>query len=82
MYLNTGNSIREPQDCTGNEPIPNIHIGGSGQDTKNYNYMLFGLNILIMYLGHHPGTEIEGDDTITIPESITKNTNQASIIKL
>ena len=28
-------NIREPPDCTGNEPTPDIHIGGSGQDIKN-----------------------------------------------
>ena len=30
-----GKNIREPPDCTGNEPTLDIHIGGSGQDIKN-----------------------------------------------
>ena len=36
--------IREPPDHTGNEPTPDIPIGGSGQDIKkeqNGKYMPF-----------------------------------------
>ena len=34
LHVGAGKIIREPPDCTGNEPTPNIPIRGSGQDIK------------------------------------------------
>ena len=35
LYIKSWIIIREPPDQTGNEPPPDILIGGSGQDIKN-----------------------------------------------
>ena len=35
LHLKSWKIIREPPDCTGNEPTPNIPLRGSGQDIKN-----------------------------------------------
>ena len=35
LHLKSWKNIREPPDHTGNEPTPDIPIGGSGQDIQN-----------------------------------------------
>ena len=40
--------IRKPPDHTGNEPTPDIHIGGSEQHLQSDKYMQFVINIVIM----------------------------------
>ena len=54
--------IREPLDCTGNEPTPDIPIGGSGQDIKKNKMEIHAIceNMLIMKHVPHLSTEKEG----------------------
>ena len=67
----TGNSIRKPPDCTGNDPTPDLLIGHSGQDIniQNDKHMSSEMNMLIMYHVQHLSTV-----------STSKITSQASPI--
>ena len=46
--LKSYKNIREPPDCIGNEPTPDIPQGGSGQDQIIDKYMPFVINMLLM----------------------------------
>ena len=62
LHLKSWKIIREPPDHIGNEPTPDIPIGGSGQDIKiqNDKYMPFVRNMLIVKHVYHLSTEMEG----------------------
>ena len=64
LHLGTGKNIREPPDCTGNEPTPDIPIGGFGQDIKK-KWQIHAIceNMLIMKHVSHLSTDKEGKKT-------------------
>ena len=55
-------NIREPPDCTGNEPTPDIPLQGSGQDIKKKKWQIHAIweNMLIMKHVSHLSKDREG----------------------
>ena len=53
--------VRQPPDCTGNEPKADIPIGALGRTykIKNYQHMPPVINMLIMNHVHHLSREME-----------------------
>ena len=75
----TGILLENLQDHTGNEPILDIHIGGSVQDIINTEcqiHVICNENIQHVLCSSSKHRSI-GQKTIKKPESIPKNTKQA-----
>ena len=84
LHLKSWKIIREPLDCTGNEPTLDITIGGSGQDIKKQydKYMPFVRNMLIIKHLHHLSTEKAGKKTYNMSKCIPIDTNQVNATKI